>query len=86
MASKAKAPAKTPAELVTALLRARELGRRNYAKSDRLLGEIRKQVEVGKEIELPGGKKAVVEDLYATSDKVFRSHGIGRYELKVKDA
>lgn len=84
--AKAKASQKTPTELATALLRARELGRRHYAKSDRLLGEIRKQVQIGEEIALPGGKKAVVEDLYASSDKVFRSHGIGRYELKVKDA
>jgi hypothetical protein len=84
--AKTKAPKKTPAELATALLRARELGRRRYAQSDRLLGEIRKLVAIGQEIDLPGGKKAVVEDLYASSDKVFRAHGIGRYELKVKDA
>lgn len=85
MANK-KAVAKTPAELAAAHLRARELGRRNYAKADRLLSELRKQVVPGQEIELAGGKKAIVADLYAVDEKVFRSHGIARYELKVKDA
>jgi hypothetical protein len=81
-----KVKTKTPAELVTDHLRARELGRRHYAKSDRLLNEIRKLVPVGEEIEISGGKKAMIKDNFASQDKVFRSHGIARYELDVKDA
>lgn len=75
---------KTAAEKVTALLRAKELGRRQYAKADRLLEELLKVLTVGEEIELQGGKRATLKDNYAGTNKVFRAHGISRYEVEVK--
>lgn len=74
------------AALIVAHLRAREIGRRHYAKSDRLLEAIVKKISRGKEIPLPGGKKAVLKDNFADANKVFRSHGIARYELEVIEA
>lgn len=74
-------------EKIQALIRARELGRRHYAKSDRLLEELIKLIPVGAEfaIPLPGGKRAFIKDNFAGSNKCFRSHGVSRYELEVKD-
>jgi hypothetical protein len=70
------------------LFKARELGRNNYAKSDRLLAEMRTAgLKPGDEIVInAAGDKAVLKDLYANTDKVFRSHGIGRFELELVKA
>jgi hypothetical protein len=67
------------------LLKAREVGRSNYACADRLLGEMRAEgLRPGDEIVInSAGDRAVLKDLYANVDKVFRSHGIGRYELEL---
>lgn len=74
------------ADKVSKHLRARELGKKHYGRADRLLQEIRKELKPGEEIPLPGGKKAVLVDLYADKDKVFRAHGISRFEFEVVDA
>lgn len=76
-------PAPDLAAIAVKLLRARELGRRHYAKSDRLLDSLIIHAKVGEEIALPGGKKCRLKDLYAGQNKVFRAHGIGRFELEV---
>jgi hypothetical protein len=67
------------------LLKAREIGRSNYACADRLLSELRAEgLRPGDEIVInAAGDRVVLKDLYASADKVFRSHGIGRYELEL---
>lgn len=73
----------TMAELVQKHLRLRESGKRAYKRAENALDEIVERGKAGEEIPLPGGKKAVIKDLYATANKVFRAHGIGRYEIEV---
>lgn len=70
------------------LLKAREIGRSHYAMSDRLLAELRAEgLKPGDEIVInAAGDKVILKDLYASTDKVFRSHGIGRYELELQRA
>lgn len=62
------------------------LGRKHYAKADVLLAAICKERAPGEEIDLPSGKKAFVKDNFASANKVWRSHGIARFEIEVKDA
>jgi hypothetical protein len=64
-------------------LRLRERAKKLYKQADALLDDIIQQARPGDEIELPDGDKAVLKDLYLTTNKVFRAHGIGRYELEV---
>ena len=73
------------AELVGKHLRARESGKRAYKRAERLLDEIVQRGKSGEEIPLAGGKKAMIKDLYLTTNKVFRAHGIGRYEIEVTE-
>ena len=40
----------------------------------------------GDVVSLGAKQKVKLVDLYADSNKVFRSHGIGRYELEVLEA
>ncbi len=66
--------------------RCREKGREQYAAADELLDEIRQSMKPGEVVVIPKakGRKAVVSmvDNYAQENKVFRSHGINRFELK----
>ncbi|HLZ90205.1 MAG TPA: hypothetical protein VKQ28_00720 [Candidatus Acidoferrum sp.] len=67
-------------------LKARENGKKSYKEAEQLLDEIAQHARSGQEIALPGGRKAVLKDLYLTTNKVFRAHGIGRYEIEVVEA
>lgn len=73
------------AATVQKYLRTRESGKRAYKRAEQLLDEIVQRAKAGQEIPLPGGKKAVVVDLYALKNKVYRAHGIGRYEIELVD-
>lgn len=66
------------------LFKALEVGKSGYKRADELLREIRATgMKPGDEITLnAAGDKARLVDNYATSDKVFRAHGIGRFELE----
>lgn len=66
--------------------RALELGKKHYGRADRLLESILPEMPVGERVPLPGGKSAKLVDLFAEKNKVFRAHGIGRYELQVSEA
>lgn len=80
-----KAAPEPPAEKVRRYLRAHDAGKRNYAKADRLLGELAKEVGPGVEITLDGtGKKAVLVDRFKDKDLVFQPCGARRWELKVE--
>jgi hypothetical protein len=71
---------------VTKCLRARELGRRQYAKADRLLDSVAAEMKPGDEVEIgAGGKKAILVDEFAEKTVVFRPSGFRRYSLKVVD-
>jgi hypothetical protein len=62
-------------------------GKEHYAAASALLQQIRQDLKPGQEIPLnAAGDKVVLEDLYAATDKVFRAHGIGRFELRVLKA
>lgn len=77
--------------------RALELGRKHYGRADvlmeGLLPELTEKCEAcggvkpkAEPVPLPGGKKAKLVDLYGEKNKVFRAHGIGRYDLQVSEA
>lgn len=70
------------------LLKARELGRNNYAKADRLLKEMRAAgLKPNDELVINAkGDRVVLKDNYEGQDKVFRSHGIARFELELVSA
>lgn len=59
--------------------------KRAYQRADKLLDELVKATAPGEKITLPDGDTAVVKDVYAESNRVFRAHGIGRYELERYD-
>jgi hypothetical protein len=66
-------------------LKARADGSACYSRADRLLREMREAgMKPGDAVTINAkGERVVLLDLYADSDKVFRSHGIGRFELKL---
>lgn len=70
MPKKAKAEKQLePAELVADYSRAREAGKRGYARADRLIREIAAAVKPGERIELnQSGRFAVLRDRFAESD------------------
>lgn len=64
-----------------------EQGKEHYQAAATLLRKIREELQPGQEIPLnAAGDKVVLDDLYAESDKVFRAHGIGRFELRMVKA
>jgi hypothetical protein len=74
-------------ELATKILRyltERTLGKAHYEHADELLKEIMKVAPLDKAIPLNDTESAEVVDLFKESLKVFRAHGISRYEIKVK--
>jgi len=98
--AKRAAKSKKPESIETRIAkhkRALELGRKHYGRADALmeglLPELTEKCEAcggvrpkADPVILPGGKKARLTDLYAEKNKVYRAHGIGRYDLEVKDA
>lgn len=77
----------TLAEKVLRYLTARERGGRYYKRADRLLDELAAEIAPGQEIVLnEAGRKAVLVDLYADRNVVFKPCGVRRYELKILDA
>jgi len=70
-------------EKARAHLRSKALARKHYERADRLLAEILPDLKKGAEIPLAGGKRAKLKDNFADANKVFRSHGIARYELEI---
>lgn len=72
------------AQKVLRCIAAREKGGRHYKRADRALDEIAAAVKPGEEIPLnEAGRKAVLVDLYADKNVVFKPCGVRRYELKV---
>lgn len=71
------------AALAKAVLRHRDRGRAEYERSDRALTELLSKVKPGKPFALGDGRQAQIVDLFAEKLKVFRSHGIARFELQV---
>lgn len=70
------------------IFRARERGSAQYAIGDRILRQMRDAgMKHGDVVTInTDGDQAELVDNYAESDKVFRAHGISRYELKLLDA
>ena len=62
-------------------LRALEAGKRAYQRAERLLDKILERAKVGESFALPDGDEAIVKDLYAETNRVYRAHGITRYEV-----
>lgn len=87
VASELARPKEASRELAGKILRclaARERGGRNYKRADRLLDELAAAVTPGEEILLnQAGRKAVLVDLYAERNVVFKPCGVRRYELKI---
>jgi hypothetical protein len=84
-------PKKTARKIATKarkFFRARDEGKDAYARADRLLREMRQAgLKPGDAVPInAAGDRVRLQDLYADSDKVFRAHGIGRFELVIDKA
>ncbi len=66
-------------------LRLKEAGKKKYKEAEALLDEIVELAKPGQEVKLAGGRIARVKDLYLETNKVYRAHGIGRYEVEVSE-
>ena len=71
------------AEKVKQYLRSRAIGKKCYARADRLLEEIAAVCRPGGEILLNAGRKAVLVDPFETKFVAFRPLGFRRYELVI---
>lgn len=83
-----KKKAKSIAGKARRFFKAIEAGRDNYKRADRLLQEMRAAgLKPGESVVLnAAGDRVRLVDNYAESDKVFRSHGINRFELAIEKA
>jgi hypothetical protein len=71
-------------ERVKKYFRFRDLGKHAYEAADELLELLvaSRALKVNKPLPMPDGTRVVLRDLYPKGTmKVFRAHGIGRYEL-----
>ena len=83
--AKAKKP-ETLAEKFQRCLRAREQGKKMYARSDKLLSELLMEVEPGEEVKLnESGKTARIVDNFAEKTQVFHGSYCRRFEIEVSD-
>jgi hypothetical protein len=65
-------------------IKAKESGKRAYARADRLLAEIAKAIKPGEEIVLnDAGRKAVLKDRFDGKDIVWTPCAARRWELEV---
>ena len=76
------------ANKVRKYFRARDAGRAGYATADYFFDQILADgLKPGEEVVInAAGDKVLLKDLYATANKVFRAHGIGRFELELVKA
>jgi len=74
-------------EKIRKCLRAKESGKRGYARADRLLDEISKELVPGEPVLLTeSGKKAVLVDQFEDKPIVWKPCGVRRFELKIFEA
>ncbi len=68
---------------VRSCLKARDKGKALYAAADLILDELLAELEPGQIVDLGRGRKAQLVDNFAGGkNKVFRAHGIARFELR----
>jgi hypothetical protein len=83
--SKPQAALDLPAK-VKAYFRAKAIGKKCYARADRLLEEISRELPPGGSVLLnESGKKAVLKDPFAGKFVAFRPLGFRRYELEIEE-
>ena len=69
---------------VLELMREREEGKACYQRSDEILNElIERGITVQDIVDLGDGRRAQLVDNFADKNKVFRPHGIARFEMKL---
>lgn len=73
------------AKLIREMLAERDAGSRHYREAERLLDVIAAKMQVGDQIDLGGGRVAVMVDNFATKNKVWKSVGVARLELEITD-
>lgn len=85
---KTKPKPETLVHKIERCIRARELGAKNYKRSDALLDELMKELEPGQVLPLnANGRKIEIIDNYPPGKVVhFKPCGVRRYELKVIEA
>lgn len=83
-----KKNSRTVARIARKYLRVRDAGKTNYSIADQLFDQILALgMKDGDEVVInSGGDRVRMKDLYADRNKVFRSHGIGRFELELLKA
>jgi hypothetical protein len=70
---------------ILAMLRALDAGREQYKKADALTEQISREMEVGELIDIGHGDAAeLVDNFAAGKNKVWKSCGISRFEIKIR--
>lgn len=77
-----KPQSETLTEKVKRYFRVQETIKRGYKRSDKLLSELLTEMEPGQTVPLNEFENAVLEDNFKSDNKVFRAHGISRFEIK----
>ncbi len=72
--------------LITKVLTLRDKGKAAYKEADVLMDELLKRDMLGRSIDLGDGQHATLIDNFENRNKVFRAHGIARFELVVTRA
>jgi hypothetical protein len=72
--------------LINKVLTLRDKGKAAYKEADELLEQVLERLKPGESVELGEGQRATVIDNFANKNKVFRAHGISRFELEVTRA
>lgn len=76
----------TKASLVESIINHRNRAKQHYEAADELFTKLLTLCKAGDTIPLPDGGTAQLVDNFAEKNKVFRSHGISRFELKIHEA
>lgn len=72
-----------------AILVLRKQGSAKYDEADQILKQLvhkRPRLRAGTMVPYKDGRQLRLKDNYAETDKVYRAHGIGRFEIEVLDA
>jgi hypothetical protein len=77
-----KPKSETLSDKVKRYFRVQDSIKRGYKRSDKLLSELLTEMEPGQAVPLNEFEDAVLEDNFKTENKVFRAHGISRFEIK----
>lgn len=80
--AKTRKSAESLADKVKRYFRVQDSIKRSYKRSDKLLAELLLEMQPGEAVPFSEFEKVVLEDNFKNDNKVYRAHGISRFELK----